>query len=738
MTDTPKRRWRMTRRGFLIGAGVAGASLALGVGVGLPIARLRIADSLSVPSSGEGGFGAMPTDPLAWFEVTPDNTVSLFVSKAEMGQGIHTALTQIAADELDLAMDEVRLVQGDTSRGPADSSGTGSSSSVSASFVPLRQSAAMLRDMLLTKAATILTVSRDTLTQRGRSFVATDGRTISFGEIVAAPGEWVIPEAELPLKQRADFTLIGQSVPRLDIPAKVQGKAIYGYDMRVDGMQYGAILRPPTFGAKLRRVDADNARKADGVHTVVVDGDFVGVVASSRARAQRAIAALRAEWDTGRAWQQADIDEAVAIGNGGGGVVIQRGGSVSGLGGAGSVSAEYRTPLAVQTPLEGQAALADVRADRATVWCSTQGHELLRGRVAEVTGLEEAQVTITPTYLGGGFGRKILPEVAMEAARLSKAAGIPVHVGWTRAEELRYGFFRPPTHSRLSARLGAQGQIEAATHHQASGDVAFGFLPGFLSVVFGADFGAWRGGRFLYNVPNVEVVSYRRELPMRTGWWRGLGLLANTFAVESFVDELAHAAGVDPLTFRLNHLDASDPEQARVRNALESAAQAAGWGTPVPAGRARGIACSVDVGTVVAEVAEVSYDAASGKVRVHHITAAMDCGMVVNPDGATAQVEGNVMWGVGSTLLEGLTVQDGQVSAQNFDAYPLLTMKEAPDVQTVLLESGDRPYGVGEPAIGPVAAAIANALFALTGVRVRELPFTPARMQAAMAAQELA
>lgn len=268
----------------------------------------------------------------------------------------------------------------------------------------------------------------------------------------------------------------------------------------------------------------------------------------------------------------------------------------------------------------------------------------------------------------------------------------------------------------------------ALEHRQGSSDVAFGFIPGFLQYVFGADFGSWRGSRVQYNIANRKVTAWRRQLPLWTGWWRGLGLLANTFAIESFIDELAHLAGADPLQFRLAHL-ADDFQGRRTKAVLQAAADIAGWSSPTPEGRGRGLAMSVDVDTIVAQVAEISLDTASGKIRVHQVACAMDCGKVINPDGARAQVEGNVMWGVGSTLIEQVQIENGRVALDNFDTYPLLTLQDAPHVETVLLEAGDgKPRGVGEPPIGPVAAAIGNAFYALTGKRIRELPFTPARV----------
>jgi isoquinoline 1-oxidoreductase beta subunit len=725
-----KRRWRLSRRGFLIGLGIVGGGLALGYTLGLPYLHLEVAEMLD---SGSGAPATVTTDPSVWFEVLPDNRVRLSVAKIEMGQGIHTSLAQIAAEELGVSLVDLEVVQATTSIGPQDDFGTSGSISVSSTYTPLRQAAATLRTMLAAEAATVLGVSVSQLVQEGPAFVVQgdSSRRVDFVTLAANQSEWEVPEEEVPLKDFRLFEVIGQPLPRVDIPAKVTGEAIYGYDMRVAGMKYGVVLRPPTIEGKLKAVNAGAAQDAPGVVTVVAESDFAGVVADSRAAAYAAATQMDVTWDEGRLWQQAEIDEMV-IAAGRDGVMIQREGNAPRLLQEQTThSAEYRSPLAIQTPLEAQAALADVKDGKARVWVSTQMQGRVQAILADALSMKPEDVEVIPTYIGGGFGRKSGFDVAVEAARLAKAAGVPVHVGWNRTEELRHGYLRPPTHHQLFARLGDDGRIEALEHRQASGDVAFGFLPGFMQTVMGADFGATRGARIHYAIPNRSTVAYRRQLPVTTGWWRGLGLLANTFAIESFMDELAVLAGVDPLQYRLMHEGANETGR-RMRAVLEKVGELSNWGSPLPAGRERGVACCFDAGTAVAQVAEVSYDDATGKVRVHDFYAAMDCGLVINPDGARAQVEGNIMWGCGSALLEEATVQDGRIVAGNFDAYPLLTMKEAPHVEVALLEAGDGlPRGVGEPPIGPVAAAIGNAFYALKGARLRQIPFTPDRVRAA-------
>lgn len=718
--DQPKkRRWRPSRRGFLIGSGIAGAGVALGWGLGLPALRLQIARTLesgSAPSS-------VSSDPLAWFEIEPDQPIRIFISKVEMGQGIHTALAQIGAEELAVDWRQIEVVQATTHMGPTDGFGTGASNSVSTVYAPLRTAAATLREMLRSEAALALDLPLDQVEAvEGRFQAVSDpDRSISYGAVAALRRDWEVPE-ELPiLKPRSEFNLIGRSLPRVDIPAKVDGSAVYGFDARLEGMRYGAVLRPPTIEGRALEFQTDEARSMAGVEEIVIDGDFAGVVARTRPQAWAARRAINAEWDEGRLWQQEEIEALVTAGGRGGVVIQKEGDAPASLKEKTTLVSEYRTPLAAHASMETQAALADITPERATIWASTQFPNAVRGEVAAAVGLDEEVVEVIPTYVGGGFGRKLNTEAALEAARLSKAAGVPVHVGWDRTEEMRDGYFRPPTHSVLYGRLEGD-RIAALEHRQASGDVAFPFLPAVAGSLLGADFGAVRGASIGYDgIPDRRTVAWRSKLPLRTGWWRGLGLLANTFAIESFIDELAHLAGADPLSFRLAHLDESQADR-RMAAVLTRAAEMAGWGKALPEGQALGIACSSDVDTPVAQVAKVSLDD-DGELRIHDVWVAMDPGLVINPNGVAAQAQGAVMMGLSSTLIEEVQIEDGRILAANFDRYPLLTIQRAPNVEVSLLEAGDGvPRGVGEPPIGPIAGAVANGLFALTGQRARRLP----------------
>ncbi len=704
----------LSRREFLIAVGVAGGGLLLGTKVGLPFARLKVAE---VFESGAAP-GGLEGEATAWFQVTPENVVKMFIPKAEMGQGVHTALAQIAAEELEIDWQQLQVIQAGTGQGLDDPFGTGASNSVSTMYRPIREAAATLREMLRAEAAKYFGVAPEALTVLNGQISRAGGEPLTYGAVAAMKTDWEIPETAPSLKSKKDFHTIGQSTPRVDLREKILGKAQFGYDLRLPGMGYGAVARPPKIGATLKSAAAGQAESQPGVVAVVVEKDFAGVVAETREQAYTALNALELEWETDTIWEQADLEALVTVGQGKG-VQIQKVGDASRtLGGLAVIEAEYRTPMAFHAHLEPQAATVDVRPGRVDVYAATQFPVRLREFIAQAIDRPEEEVFVTPTYLGGGFGRKIGTEAAVEAARLSAAAGRPVHIGWTRPEDFRNGFLRPPTHHILRGALNG-GQIAALEHQQASGAVAFPFLSGVFKAVLGADFGAWRGAMISYEVPDKSTTAWLPELPLATGWWRGLGLLANTFAVESFIDELAHAAGVDPLEFRLAHL-ADDEFGPRRRKALEAAAEKAGWGRSLPAGRALGIATSTDVGTVVAQVAEVSIE--NGEIWVHKVTSAVDPGLVINPDGAIAQTEGSIVMGLSSALIEAATIENGQLAANNFNTYPLLRMKQAPEIEVILLESGDEPQGMGEPPIGPIAAAVANAVFALTGQRLRSLP----------------
>jgi isoquinoline 1-oxidoreductase beta subunit len=712
------RRWRVTRRGFLIATGVAGAGVLLGWRYGVPAVRLAIARRLD----GAAPPGGVTGPPDAWFELAPDAPVRLYLSKVEMGQGVHTALAQLAAEELELSVEALEVRSAPSTRGLDDPMGTSASTTVSSSWTPLREAAALLREAVRARAAEHWGVPlADVFAMDGR-MVRRDApeTTLGYAEVAALGGLGPFPDDPPPLKPRSEFQRIGRSVPRIDLERKLRGDGGFGLDARLPGMRYGAIARPPRIGATLERAAEGSARDVPGVVDVVIEDGFAGVVATRRSAARRGVAALELTWrEPEPLVTQRAIDEAVALQDRGGTHVQREGAPARRLRDRVDVRADYATPMAAHAHLEPQAALVDVRAEGVRAWVATQAPTLVRDDLAELLGRPAEEIAVTATALGGGFGRRLTVAPAREAARLSRAVGAPVHVAFGREEEFQHGYVRPPTRNRLEARVEG-GRIEAIRHLQASGDVAFPFLPKVAAAVLGADFGAWRGATIPYGgIPHRETIAQRARLPVATGWWRGLGLLPNVFASESFLDEVARSVGADPVAFRLDHLGSSSDER-RAAAVLEAAAEAAGWGTPLPAGRGRGVALTFDAGTWVAQVAEVSLG--SVRPRVHRVVAAIDPGVVVNPDGVRAQTEGSVAMGVSSALYEELTVEDGRFAVDNFDGYRLLREADMPDVEVVLLEGDDEPHGVGEPPLGPVAAAVANAVVDAGGPRLRRLP----------------
>ena len=483
------------------------------------------------------------------------------------------------------------------------------------------------------------------------------------------------------------------------------------------------MAHPPTWGATLTGATEGSARSRPGVIEVVVhvEAGFAGVVADTRTRAWQALDALDLTWADGTQVGQAEIDELIVPGTG---AVIRREGSVRRALSTGTVvEADYRTPLAAHAQLEPVAALVDVAPGEngaVRVWAATQTPDSVISGIQEAIG-KDRPVVVQPTQLGGSFGRKTGVGAAVEAARLSAAVGRPVHVGWSREDDLRQGYYRPPTHTRLRGSVGDDGRIRGVEQLTGTGDIiwAVAGLPEFVRDALGFDPGGVLGQFLPYALPAYRVVNRREQLPVPTGPWRGLGLFPNTFALESFMDELALAAGADPLQFRLAHLPDSE-DGRRLRTVLERAAELADWGTELPAGRGRGIACSLDLGTAVAQVAEV--EVVEGAIVVRDVKVAVDCGLVVNPAGAALQAQGSVVMGLSSTLREELTVSTGMIEQTNLDTYQLLRLADTPPIEVVFVEGGDEPRGMGEPVIGPVGAAVANAVAAATGTRLRQLP----------------
>ena len=713
---------KVSRRKFLVRGGL-GSIGVLAVGTYLfrnPIRRKidGLINTLDTPYQGN-------TDtPIIWFEITTENNMVLHSPKVEMGQGTFTSLAQMAVDELELSMDQISVVHADSASGNMDGFATGGSTSVSALWMPLRELAATMREMLKIEAAKKMKLEdSDLVIENG--VASGGGKTMTYAQIVEGVSEWKIPETPK-LKTISDYKFIGKPIARVDLEDKVFGAPIFGMDATMPDMLYGAVVRPSRIGSKYLGADTSKAEGMPGVVKVVKEEDFVGVVANSLIEAENAKAAVEAKWEAQEDLQTADIKAMVTVGKGEP-FVIQKEGDAKGIleDEENIIVSEYWSPIGAHAQLEPNGAVAFVEADKATIMISTQVVNLTRGEIAKRLGFDAEQVNIVPTFLGGGFGRRLHTPNGIQAAVLSKAVGKPVKCFFTRKEEFQNDTFRPPTHHVLKAKLDSNGGIEAIEHNVSSGDVAFGspMVPSIAAPILGADLGAWRGGMIQYGaIPNYRAISWRVKLPFATSWWRSLGLLANTFAIESFMDELAVKAEKNPAAFRLSQIQ-DDERGERLKSVIKAVVDKSGYTDEVINGKAMGIAVSTDANTPCAQVVEVSI--VENEIKVHKVTCAMDPGLAVNPDQVRAQCEGAIIMGMSAALFEKMDVENGELTPTIYGPYQMALMKHAPkEIDVVLLQGSDTPGAVGEPPLGPIGAAIANAVFRITGKRLREMPLS--------------
>lgn len=708
-----------SRRKFLVRSSI-GVGVLLGAGfLSKNLVRryiAGIANTVDLPYSNSA-------PPNVWFEITANNQITLHSPKVEMGQGTFTGLAQIAADELEVPIEQIKVVHAATATGNIDPISTGGSNSVSSLWQPLRELAATMREMLKMEAAAQMETDSSALTVAD-GVISSGNRSMTYGEVVQKVTTWTVPDTP-PLKEVSSYKFVGQPIPRIDLKDKVIGTPLFGFDVSMPEMLYGAVVRPSTIGATYVDADTSVAENMPGVVLVVKEKDFVGVVAASYTQAENAKHAIKVTWDIPKIWHNEEIEDMIRVGQGSPVEIQKTGSAESILRGEDTITAEYTSPMGAHAQIEPNGALAHVENEKATVLISTQVVNITRKEVAKRLGLNEEQVNIQPTYLGGGFGRRLHTPNAMQAAVLSKAVGKPVKCFFDRKEEFQNDTFRPPTHHLLKAKLTDSGKIEAIEHNVSSGDVMFGsaFIPRIAEPILGADAGAWRGGMIQYGaIPNHRAVSWRVKLPFATSWWRSLGLLANTFAIESFMDELAVQANQDPVQFRRDHIQ-DDDRGNRLKEVIKAAAEKAGWQDQVSNGRAMGFAASTDANTPVAHVVEVSIE--GNEIKVHKVTCAIDPGLAINPDQIRAQCEGSIIMGLSAAMYEKMSVKDGVLSPTIYGPYKMALMRHTPkEIDVVILENADKPGAVGEPPMGPIGAAIANAVFRLSGQRLRSMPLT--------------
>jgi CO/xanthine dehydrogenase Mo-binding subunit len=700
---------KIDRRDFLKLGAVAGGGLLLGFH--LPDARAR--DRRGTARR------AGPFQPNAFVRVASDGAVTIWLARSDMGQGVRTALPMIVADELDAEWSRVQIVQAD---GHPNTYGrqmtVGSSSVRGGAWMALRHAGATAREMLVAAAAARWVVpASDCTTENGRVLHSATRRSLAYGELADDAAALPVP-TQPKLKEASRFKLIGTKVPLVDTSLKVTGRAAFGMDVRVPNMLFATVVHPPVFGSKVASFDDAKARAIKGVKNVLQVSQGVAVVAESTWAAFQGANALAIRWENGPfSMSSADIVKRFAELAAAPGAQARKTGDVDAALAAGArrIEATYQAPYLAHATMEPMNCTADVRADRVEIWAPTQNPQGTQSEAARLTGVPVDAVTVHVTYLGCGWGRRSRTDFVQDAVETSLKARAPVQLVWTREEDMQHDFYRPAAYHRLEGAVDASGRATALRVRIAAQPIAGGGRGG--SGIDGPAVAAVADNP--YAIPNQLVEYCRADVGVPVGYWRSVGPSQNAFILESFIDELAHAAGRDPFEFRRDMLGA----EPRLKRVLELAAEKAEWGKPLPVGHARGIAVCEDTGSFVAQVAEVSLP--NGRVRVHKVTCAADCGQVIHPGIVEGQLSGAIVGGLSAALYGEITLENGRVRQGNFNDYRMVRMGEMPEITVHLVKSEEEPGGVGEPGVPPIAPAVANALFSLTGTRIRRLPIRP-------------
>ncbi|WP_246559409.1 xanthine dehydrogenase family protein molybdopterin-binding subunit [Citrifermentans pelophilum] len=694
-------------------------------GTGIAVAVTMTPLGFRVFSAADAAAGDF--NPSVWLTIAPNETVTVLVAKSEMGQGVSTSLPMLVADELEANWESIKFVfapADDKFRDPVwGTQATGGSTSIRHLYEPLRLAGAAAREMLIAAAAREWKVAAD-------ECVAANGlvrhkrklKSLSFGQLTSLVAG-IEPPAKPKLKSPQEFRLIGKAIPRLDVPEKVSGAAIFGLDVKVPGMLIAAVAHSPLIGASPASFNKGAALKIKGVRHVISLQKGVAVCADSFPAARKGVDSLKATWEGGdRTLDNASLYARFAKALNEPGIKAKEiGNTATAMSSAAKkLEATFSLPYLAHATMEPMNCTAHITASRCEVWAPTQNQTGVKALAEKISGLPADKVFVNTTYLGGGFGRRFETDVVEEALHLAKVTGKPVKVIWTREDDFRNDFYRPMNLSRVAASLDAQGKISGWEHKVVCPSIFARVFPDTMK--FGVDQAAVEGVANLdYEVPNLDVNYVRIDTPVPVGFWRSVGSSHNAFVVETMMDELARLAGSDPVEFRLAHLGGNPNAYAVVK----TASMKAGWGKPLAAGKGRGFAFHRSFDTNVAMVAEVEVDRKSGVIKVSRVVCAVDCGQVVNPDIVKSQIEGAVCFGLSAALNERVEIAKGGVVSGNFSNYDLLRMNEAPKIEVHLVKGQEKPGGIGEPGVPPIAPAVANAVFAATGVRFRELPLAP-------------
>jgi len=698
----------LNRREFFKISSTAGAGLVL---------------SFYLPPKATNLFAEMPAEsffPNVWLKISPSGTVTITVAKSEMGQGPHTYFPMIVAEELEADWQSINVEQALAHPDKYGSQNTGGSQGVRTSWDKLRKAGASAREMLISAAAQKWNVPGSSCYARqGKVFHRPTNKSYTFGELATAAAKLPVPENPS-LKDPKEFKLVGTWVPQRVTPDRSSGKAIFGIDVKVPGMLYASLVRCPVFGGKVASCDATKATAIPGVKKVIEIDRGIAVLADSTWASLKGREALTIKWNEGpnAALSSATIHQMFETLAARKGAVGQKVGDIDKVFAASTnkISAVYDMPFLSHSPMEPMNCVADVRADSCEIWVGSQAPQAAQNSAANILKLPKEKVIVHVTLVGGAFGRRLLNEYVEEAVKISKAAGVPVKLLWTREDDMQHDNYRPASHHVLDGAIDTNGKLAAWKHHVVAPSITGQREP--ERIKDGLDKGALACtiDDMPYSIPNLLVDYVMANTAVPIGAWRSVYASHNVFVVESFIDELAHAANMDPAAFRLQMLD----KNHRMKKLVETVVAKSGWQQKLPKGHARGIACSFCFGSHAAEVAEISLE--HGKVRVHRIDVAVDCGIAVAPNTLEAQVEGAVVLALTAALKDEITLEKGRIQQGNFHEYQLLAIDEMPQVVVHIVNSYEPLGGIGEPPLPPVAPAVCNAIFALTGKRIRKLP----------------
>jgi isoquinoline 1-oxidoreductase beta subunit len=716
---------QMKRREFLKTGAAIGGGLLL---------------NLYVPDWAPARAAQSTTQPVvlnAFVHIGSDDLVTVISNHSEMGQGIYTSLPMLIAEELEADWSKIRVQAAPVAAAYNHTvygiQMTGGSTTTNSEYDRFRKMGAMARVMLISAAAQSWGVDTQSChAEKGFVVHAASGRRASFGNLAKGAAK-LEPPKDVALKDPKDFTIIGKSMQRLDTPSKTNGTAQFGLDVYIPGMLTAVVARSPVFGGKVSSFNGDKAKAVPGVVNVLEVPSGIAVIANGFWPAKLGREKLDIVWDEGPGGQISTVgmrEKYAALSKNPGTVARKVGDPATALAGAAkTITAEYEVPYLSHSMMEPLNTVVDLHDDHCEIWTGTQFQTGDRAAAAAVAGLKPEQVDLHTTLLGGGFGRRANPasDFVSEAVHVAKVAKAPVKVVWTREDDIRGGWYRPMWYDHFAAGLDASGNPVAWTHTIVGQSIFDGTMFAGFGIKDGIDAASVEGAAdIIYGIPNIQVDlhSPKNEVPVQ--WWRSVGHSHTGFSVEAFFDEVAHAAGKDPYQLRRALL----ANQLRMLAVLDLAAEKAHWGGPLPRGHGRGVATHFSFDSYVAQVAEVSVEK-DGRVRVHRIVAAVDCGRTVNPDTVKAQLEGGIIFGLTAALKTEITLDKGRVQQGNFNDYPMVRMFESPEIEVYIVPSTEKPTGVGEPGVPPVAPAVANAIFAATGKRVRRLPIKPEDLRSA-------